>query len=1124
MLHIVTGPLYADLEEVFAQHLHSFRVHTPFTPCTIVVPSKHIRLRLQWAFCAERDLSLFNIHVLTFFQLALRLVEEQGPPVSDTLQSDRFFREWIHHLLQRRKAVSPDLAWLPDMPGGWAALWSTIKDLKDGAVDAVLAREALAQRDEETDPVCQASLTLYDWFRQEQDHRHIFDHDDLTSMACARVASSTFLSQQAHIWYYGFYDLTQVQIDLFHAIAHTYPTSVYFPLVQDHPAYHFAQQFFQRHLLGQRTGMIEHVTGSGRQSPLRMLFAKPVTNTNQHASLPPDHHSQAIVPLQNNHPHDEQNIAPLQEQPVPACQLISVSGVDDEVGIVAKDILRYAEDHHIPWRDIGVVGRTLSGYEHRLPHIFREHGIPFNTTMQRPLAEFPFVQSLLRLLALPVSDFQRDHVMDVLTSPYFQWAGYCPDGEPPQPMLWDRASRRLGITKGFAEWHRFIRVLDKEQRKQTSRNTLSPSLSQITACETVLQAVFKALHDFPASASFSVFVDHTNQLLETFLIPSPLESNTPESPRDAWNRVQARDVDAKQDLAIAQAINDQLTEIRQLTQISDEVSFHEFVKTVDRVMQDTTVPLHPASDIIDGVWVLDAMAARGFSFRVLFLVGVNEQVFPRPIQEDAFLRDPVRRFLDIHAGFKLPEKAAGYDEERLLFYLLINSARETVTLLSHRSNQTSRSPVPSWYITEVQRCVEGLPTTVVPKRDRQKHHVLPQYTDPWLTPQETRVQWMLAHRLPRHPGHAPGWSMIQQGVTMLASQESASPQLNRFDGITGALADWWNEIQAHGISPTALEPYAQCPFKFFAKQILKLEPIEHCEREADIGPREIGILLHDLFKVCVAAFAKQARIRNTKPSSHHDLSEILKPMADSVFQQYEQWHPTGYPLIWEQQQEQLVNVVTHVMLQDLIDATDDWMPIGFEHAVKGELPVGVGNTPLPLIGRIDRMDWSALHHVSRIIDYKYKQSARSIPTAQQLARDVVCGKNLQAPLYLLLAEHGQIALPHQMMDQASPSCSGVWLYYMTLNGQGTNEAFTPVALTAEQWTALKPQFKKTMNGLLTGIQRGAYFIVPDTHCQRCDYRAICHRTHPSSRWRARADHQQTQAHRELRSTKRPLNP
>ena len=99
-------------------------------------------------------------------------------------------------------------------------------------------------------PFVESVFMLYDSYCEEQNRLQIFDCDDVAKIAKTGVASSTFLSQQRQIWYYGFYDLTQVQLDLFHAVAQSYTTSVYFPIVRDHPAYQFAQQFFDRHILG----------------------------------------------------------------------------------------------------------------------------------------------------------------------------------------------------------------------------------------------------------------------------------------------------------------------------------------------------------------------------------------------------------------------------------------------------------------------------------------------------------------------------------------------------------------------------------------------------------------------------------------------------------------------------------------------------------------------------------------------------------------------------------------------------------------------------------------------------------------------------------------------------------
>ena len=44
-----------------------------------------------------------------------------------------------------------------------------------------------------------------------------------------------------------------------------------------------------------------------------------------------------------------------------------------------------------------------------------------------------------------------------------------------------------------------------------------------------------------------------------------------------------------------------------------------------------------------------------------------------------------------------------------------------------------------------------------------------------------------------------------------------------FDGMIQTPARHWLRFTQHGLSPTALELYARCPFQYFARQILGLQ-------------------------------------------------------------------------------------------------------------------------------------------------------------------------------------------------------------------------------------------------------------------------------------------------------------
>ena len=107
----------------------------------------------------------------------------------------------------------------------------------------------------------------------------------------------------------------------------------------------------------------------------------------------------------------------------------------------------------------------------------------------------------------------------------------------------------------------------------------------------------------------------------------------------------------------------------------------------------------------DGVTLLSATAARGLSFRALFFLGMNEGVFPRTIREDAFFRDPDREVLETDLGYKVNRKLTGFDEEKLLFTLLVGAGRERFYCSYQRADDNGRALAPSWYVEELKQAI-----------------------------------------------------------------------------------------------------------------------------------------------------------------------------------------------------------------------------------------------------------------------------------------------------------------------------------------------------------------------------------------------------------------------------------
>ncbi len=103
-------------------------------------------------------------------------------------------------------------------------------------------------------------------------------------------------------------------------------------------------------------------------------------------------------------------------------------------------------------------------------------------------------------------------------------------------------------------------------------------------------------------------------------------------------------------------------------------------------------------------------AARGRQFRVVFVPGLAERIFPQRLREDALLVDARRAALE--AGLPMADTRA--DDERLQLRLAVGAAAARVYLSYPRLELAeSRPRVPSFYVLDVMRATTG----VIPRYD-----------------------------------------------------------------------------------------------------------------------------------------------------------------------------------------------------------------------------------------------------------------------------------------------------------------------------------------------------------------------------------------------------------------------
>lgn len=1069
-MQTILGPFHPFLESALVDEIVKYKDREPLCPLLVLVPSTALRRHLQFVLGRSRRLSLLNVHLMTFFQLSHRLyAEAHGEP--HELREDLFFEEIVRYLLRARGPGAESFAGLVDRAGGCAALWQTLRDLRDGWIDPQLALEALGKDRARRASGAQNTELLLLWqsFLSFCREKAVFSPSDLDKQAVELAPNSPFLQQFAQLFYYGFYDLTQIQLDFFHAVAKQHPTTLLFPLLPPHPshgAWIFAERFYERYAQGYNRAPARELPEAG-ETALPAIF-----------KLFDEHNERPYAkPSKNWH-----------------CTILNTFGLQDEVAAAAKEILRLVEDDGVAFNDIAVVARTLDGYGAAIQEIFRGHRIPIDAAIEEPLVEFPLAKAVILLFNLRPKDFLRSPVIDLLSSPHFKFPDSSADDGEPRADLWDLASRELAICRGVTEWRRLRNYFHRDIFLAQLSHDDEPRFLRIAAAQVrrlaeTVEHLAGDLLELPESASWSDYARRWRGLLEKYLGLSADEN----SPASA-----AEDPPRKRILAL-------LEQMAALDVVNDQVSLTEFGQTFEHWLERST--LHGGAQAQGGVRVLSATAARGLSFRALFMLGLNEGIFPRTIREDAFLRDSERTLLETTLGNKINPKLAAFDEEKLLFALLAGAARERLYCSFQRADDAGRALAPSWYLAELKRSLKSyegkhLTETTIPRRALAKAQKPPFDRESLLVPEELALRWSLEARDPSAliERFSPSPTLYMRGRKIAAELDKGGERLGGYDGIVGPLPEYWRRTFERGLSPTALEIYARCPFQFFARQLLGLERLDRPEEISGPGPAELGDVGHALLYAVYRELIDRGYFESKTRTI--DLDPLLAAAAAGVFKRYETENPVGYALPWAICKENLTRWIAQVITLDMRElAASGFVPIGLETSARAELPA---DWPQPLAGaaihgRMDRIDRHTQTGALRIIDYKFKFGSAPSPPDKNLHRAALRGERLQPPFYSLLGArwaHESLGTPAAPVEAQFCYIAPHWS-----GGPLASAAFPSAELAGK----LGVEIKRTVAALADGIRRGLFFINKGAHCDHCEVAEICRKNHPPSLWRAERD-------------------
>ncbi|MBI2166958.1 MAG: exodeoxyribonuclease V subunit gamma, partial [Candidatus Omnitrophica bacterium] len=475
-----------------------------------------------------------------------------------------------------------------------------------------------------------------------------------------------------------------------------------------------------------------------------------------------------------------------------ALKILEATGTRGEVEMAAREVRRLVRGGALHYSDIAVILRRIGDYAGLLRTVFREFEIPVEIHERERLRATPVARTLTSFFKILQNDWKREDLFNFLKSSHLEsdYAEICG---------LEMRGLDLGIHSGRERWLKEIG---------------GPLFEKISGFQ----------DRFLAARTLEELIRLTEEALSAFglaRIPFTYEENV------------------RRDFASLKRVRSLFDEVRRSLGPGNGrgMSFEIFSRQLLGLMEVDLFSLHERDK--NAVQVYDISLARQKEYKVVFLVGLLERVFPSETREDPVLSDEERRTAGLSE--RLPRQAL----ERYFFYLAVTRARERMIFSYPRFDLEGHEALPSFYVDEVTR----LFSAPLPKISYSVSQSLPRLED---VVEERELE---AHVIQR---------LFQRGRWSVERKQERSLALSLYNRLLErpsfqallprVLFDPVARIDSEAVraaflpkgevfTPTRLEAYGRCPYRYFAGHLLELE-----EQEEGIDARQVGILLHQVLE------------------------------------------------------------------------------------------------------------------------------------------------------------------------------------------------------------------------------------------------------------------------------------
>ncbi|MBR0087648.1 MAG: PD-(D/E)XK nuclease family protein [Lachnospiraceae bacterium] len=646
------------------------------------------------------------------------------------------------------------------------------------------------------------------------------------------------------------------------------------------------------------------------------------------------------------------------ERPVPEIQILKTSNRREEAHLVLADILSYIRRGY-EYRDLGIIVSDMTGYREELETCFKEAGIPYFYDEGRDLSGDPLFLLVSAVLELVRTDFSYDSAVHLMKNPLMLTAIEKQLKPDDRLSVYERAAEcenfllssgirgRSGWTREWKGPKRMaeIRIAAVNEFKDSFLSLVLPVYDALSS-DTTVSDKLNAFRDFLAV----IRADESMKLLA-------------KEAEDAGDMILKREYE--------EAL-ESLTELFSLTEKilgSEALDHTEFTDVLTDGMSGLRLGMQPPS--LDRLVIGDLKRTRLSGIKKLYIMGVNEGLFPAASPAGGLLTDMDREILKAHDIPLSPGVREDSFNLQLYIYLALTCPKEALMLTCPLADRDGKILTESPVLSHIRALFpkmeaadfrEAFSTGKQGFRrlasDLQKaRERLERGNAPEVLPAYTRG---LYRALSEDEGQE-RMALIGKGLFSRYLPEELSKSLTR--------SLYKDQLS---VSVSRLEQYAGCAYRHFLSYGLKLQE----RQEFELDAADFGTLFHE----CIDTFFRKLKEQGL---SWNDLdTEKRTVLAEESVREVTSEYSEAY-FSENARNGYLLKRVLRLTERTLWALKKQW-DLGSFEKTETEVPFYGGpdfralqmnlgdGLSLSLRGRIDRLDLSddGSRVYVRVIDYK----------------------------------------------------------------------------------------------------------------------------------------------------------